>query len=42
MRKISKHSQETKNKISATMKKYWSELTLIDENGNVIERKDKK
>ena len=36
-------SPEVRKKISDSMKKYWENVTYIDEEGNVIDRKkDKK
>ena len=41
IRTVKKRPQEVKDKISKSMKEYWDNVTLIDEDGNVIPKKKK-
>ena len=40
-RTIKRRPQEVRDKISKGMKAYWDNVTLIDEDGNVIPKKKK-
>ena len=41
-RTVKKRPQEVKDKISKGMKEYWDNVILLDEDGNLIKRKDRK
>lgn len=41
-RTVKKRPQEVKDRISKSMKEYWDNVILLDEDGNVIKRKDRK
>lgn len=42
VRTVKRRPQAVRDKISKGMKKYWDDVTLIDEEGNIIEKKEKK
>lgn len=41
-RTVKKRPQEVKDKISKSMKEYWDNVILLDEDGNVVEKKKNK